>query len=195
MKGNTGRIADVDLSSGTVSILQLPEETYRRYIGGSAWPPDSSGTGRFFRRSPFSRSDSDSDERSADRRQTLRRQPNERDRAFAADRRNRGILLRRPFSPGAQACRVRRSDFIRQSKESSVLLIENESVSVRDAGNLWGMGVLGARGSSKKPTEKSQRPWSSVRPVKTEFPLPASSTKPIMPSAGAAWAPSWAPRT
>lgn len=35
MKGNTGRIADIDLSTGNVSILQLPEETYRRYIGGS----------------------------------------------------------------------------------------------------------------------------------------------------------------
>ena len=35
MNGNTGRIAAVDLSSGTVETLDCPEETYRRFIGGS----------------------------------------------------------------------------------------------------------------------------------------------------------------
>lgn len=35
MKGNTGRIAAVDLSAGTVEMLHYPEDTYRQFIGGS----------------------------------------------------------------------------------------------------------------------------------------------------------------
>jgi aldehyde:ferredoxin oxidoreductase len=35
MKGNTGRIAVINLTAGVVDDLQLPEETYRSFIGGS----------------------------------------------------------------------------------------------------------------------------------------------------------------
>ncbi len=35
MHGNTGRIADINLSSGSIESLNLPFETYRDFIGGS----------------------------------------------------------------------------------------------------------------------------------------------------------------
>ncbi|RPH86597.1 MAG: hypothetical protein EHM66_04010, partial [Deltaproteobacteria bacterium] len=35
MKGNTGKIAIINLATGAVENLQLPEETYRGFIGGS----------------------------------------------------------------------------------------------------------------------------------------------------------------
>ncbi|MGD0277474.1 MAG: aldehyde ferredoxin oxidoreductase N-terminal domain-containing protein, partial [Syntrophales bacterium] len=35
MKGNTGKIISVDLSSGKIQVEQLPEEYYKQYIGGS----------------------------------------------------------------------------------------------------------------------------------------------------------------
>ncbi len=35
MKGNTGKIINVDLTVGTVKVEELPEEHYRKYIGGS----------------------------------------------------------------------------------------------------------------------------------------------------------------
>jgi aldehyde:ferredoxin oxidoreductase len=35
MNGNTGKIAAVDLSSGTVEIISYPGETYRQFVGGS----------------------------------------------------------------------------------------------------------------------------------------------------------------
>jgi aldehyde:ferredoxin oxidoreductase len=35
MFGNTGKIIEVDLSAGTIEQKNLPEEYYRKYIGGS----------------------------------------------------------------------------------------------------------------------------------------------------------------
>ena len=35
MHGNTGRIADINLTTGVVKVLELPAETYQRFIGGS----------------------------------------------------------------------------------------------------------------------------------------------------------------
>jgi aldehyde:ferredoxin oxidoreductase len=35
MKGNTGKVINVDLTSGSVRIETLPEEYYKQYIGGS----------------------------------------------------------------------------------------------------------------------------------------------------------------
>ncbi len=36
LKGMTGKIARVDLSSGTVSVVEPPEEVYKKFLGGSA---------------------------------------------------------------------------------------------------------------------------------------------------------------
>ncbi len=36
LKGMAGRIARVDLSSGTVSVIEPPEEVYKKFLGGSA---------------------------------------------------------------------------------------------------------------------------------------------------------------
>jgi len=35
MKGNTGKIIDVDLTAGKIKVDELPEEYYKKYIGGS----------------------------------------------------------------------------------------------------------------------------------------------------------------
>ena len=35
MFGNTGKIIEVDLSAGTIGQKTLPEEYYKKYIGGS----------------------------------------------------------------------------------------------------------------------------------------------------------------
>ncbi|MHB0988173.1 MAG: aldehyde ferredoxin oxidoreductase family protein [Bellilinea sp.] len=36
LKGMTGKIARVDLTSGTVSVIEPPEEVYKKFLGGSA---------------------------------------------------------------------------------------------------------------------------------------------------------------
>jgi len=35
MKGNTGKVINVDLTAGSSNVETLPEEYYRQYIGGS----------------------------------------------------------------------------------------------------------------------------------------------------------------
>ena len=35
MKGNTGKIINIDLTQGKIDLEMLPEEYYLKYIGGS----------------------------------------------------------------------------------------------------------------------------------------------------------------
>lgn len=48
MKGNTGKVINVDLTAGSSNVETLPEEYYRQYIGGSGlaakifWSGDAS---------------------------------------------------------------------------------------------------------------------------------------------------------
>ena len=151
MKGNTGRIADVDLSSGTVSILQLPEETYRRYIGGSGL------AARIF----WDRADFSADPLSPEAILILMNGPLTGVKLSGVSRMN--ATARSPVTGGIAesscgghfppALRLAGFDGLilsGRAKRPSVLLIENESVSVRDAGNLWGMGVLECTRELKK---------------------------------------------
>lgn len=151
MKGNTGRIADVDLSSGTVSILQLPEETYRRYIGGSGL------AARIF----WDRADFSADPLSPEAILILMNGPLTGVKLSGVSRMN--ATARSPLTGGIAesscgghfppALRLAGFDGLilsGRAKRPSVLLIENESVSVRDAGNLWGMGVLECTRELKK---------------------------------------------
>ena len=151
MKGNTGRIADVDLSSGTVSILQLPEETYRRYIGGSGL------AARIF----WDRADFSADPLSPEAILILMNGPLTGIKLSGVSRMN--ATARSPLTGGIAesscgghfppALRLAGFDGLilsGRAKRPSVLLIENESVSVRDAGNLWGMGVLECTRELKK---------------------------------------------
>jgi len=151
MKGNTGRIADVDLSSGTVSILQLPEETYRRYIGGSGL------AARIF----WDRADFSADPLSPEAILILMNGPLTGVKLSGVSRMN--ATARSPLTGGIAesscgghfppALRLAGFDGLilsGRAKSPSVLLIENESVSVRDAGNLWGMGVLECTRELKK---------------------------------------------
>ena len=143
MKGNTGRIADVDLSSGTVSILQLPEETYRRYIGGSGL------AARIF----WDRADFSADPLSPEAILILMNGPLTGVKLSGVSRMN--ATARSPLTGGIAesscggyfppALRLAGFDGLilsGRAKRPSVLLIEHESVVIRDAGDLWGMGVL-----------------------------------------------------
>lgn len=151
MKGNTGRIADVDLSSGTVSILQLPEETYRRYIGGSGL------AARIF----WDRADFSADPLSPEAILILMNGPLTGVKLSGVSRMN--ATARSPLTGGIAesscgghfppAFRLAGFDGLilsGRAKKPSVLVIENESVSVRDAGNLWGTGVLECTRELKK---------------------------------------------
>ncbi|MDD3250016.1 MAG: aldehyde ferredoxin oxidoreductase family protein [Smithellaceae bacterium] len=151
MKGNTGRIADVDLSSGTVSILQLPEETYRRYIGGSGL------AARIF----WDRADFSADPLSPEAILILMNGPLTGVKLSGVSRMN--ATARSPLTGGIAesscgghfppAFRLAGFDGLilsGRAKKPSVLVIENESVSVRDAGNLWGTGLLECTRELKK---------------------------------------------
>jgi len=151
MKGNTGRIADIDLSTGNVSILQLPEETYRRYIGGSGL------AARIF----WDRADFSADPLSPEAILILMNGPLTGVKLSGVSRMN--ATARSPLTGGIAesscgghfppALRLAGFDGLilsGRAKRPSVLLIENESVSVRDAGNLWGMGVLECTRELKK---------------------------------------------
>lgn len=143
MKGNTGRIADIDLSSGTVSILQLPEETYRRYIGGSGL------AAKIF----WDRADFSADPLSPEAILILMNGPLTGVKLSGVSRMN--ATARSPLTGGIAesscggyfppALRLAGFDGLILSGRAarpSVLLIENESVTIRDAGDLWGRGVL-----------------------------------------------------
>ncbi|HPC86190.1 MAG TPA: aldehyde ferredoxin oxidoreductase family protein [Smithellaceae bacterium] len=143
MKGNTGRIADINLSTGNVSTLQLPEETYRRYIGGSGL------AARIF----WDRADFSADPLSPEAILILMNGPLTGVKLSGVSRMN--ATARSPLTGGIAesscggyfppALRLAGFDGLILSGRAarpSVLLIENESVSVRDAGNLWGMGIL-----------------------------------------------------
>ncbi|HOU04321.1 MAG TPA: aldehyde ferredoxin oxidoreductase family protein [Smithellaceae bacterium] len=151
MNGNTGKIADINLSTGIVKILELPVDTYRRYIGGSGL------AARIF----WDRADFSADPLSPEAILILMNGPLTGVKLSGVSRMN--ATARSPLTGGIAesscgghfppALRLAGFDGLilsGRAKSPSVLLIENESVSVRDAGNLWGMGVLECTRELKK---------------------------------------------
>jgi len=151
MNGNTGKIADINLSTGIVKILELPVDTYRRYIGGSGL------AARIF----WDRADFSADPLSPEAILILMNGPLTGIKLSGVSRMN--ATARSPLTGGIAesscgghfppALRLAGFDGLilsGRAKRPSVLLIENESVSVRDAGNLWGMGVLECTRELKK---------------------------------------------
>ena len=151
MKGNTGRIADIDLSKGTVNILQLPEETYRRYIGGSGL------AAKVF----WDRADFAADALSPEALLIFMNGPLTGVKLSGVSRMN--ATARSPLTGGIAesscggyfppALRLAGFDGLilsGQAERPSLLLIENGSVSIRDAGPLWGKGILACTSDLQK---------------------------------------------
>ncbi len=151
MNGNTGKIADINLSTGIVKILELPVDTYRRFVGGSGL------AAKIF----WDRADFSAGALSPEAILILMNGPLTGIKLSGVSRMN--ATARSPLTGGIAesscgghfppALRLAGFDGLilsGRAKRPSVLLIENESVSVRDAGNLWGMGVLECTRELKK---------------------------------------------
>lgn len=143
MKGNTGRIADINLTTGTVETLHLPEETYRRFIGGSGL------AARIF----LDRADFSADPLSPEALFILMNGPLTGIRLSGASRMN--ATARSPLTYGlaesscggwfAPALRFAGYDGMIISGKAahpSLLLIDKETITIKDAASLWGKGIL-----------------------------------------------------
>jgi aldehyde:ferredoxin oxidoreductase len=143
MNGNTGRIADIDLTTGMVKILQLPEEAYRRFIGGSGL------AAKVF----WDRADFAADALSPEALLILMNGPLTGIKLSGASRMN--ATARSPLTGGIAesscggyfppALRLAGFDGLvisGRAKNPSCLLIDKGTVTIEAAGPLWGKGIL-----------------------------------------------------
>ena len=143
MKGNTGRIADIDLTTGTVKILHLSEEIYRRFIGGSGL------SAKIF----WDRADFAADALSPQALFILMNGPLTGIKLSGASRMN--ATARSPLTGGIAesscggyfppALRLAGFDGLvisGKAEAPSYLLIEQGTVTVKTASHLWGRGIL-----------------------------------------------------
>ena len=143
MKGNTGRIADINLTTGTVETLRLPEETYRRFIGGSGLAAKV-----FWDRADFS-----TDPLSPNALFILMNGPLTGIRLSGASRMN--ATARSPLTYGLAesscggwfppALRLAGYDGLvisGKTEKPSLLLIDKDTITIEDAESLWGTGIL-----------------------------------------------------
>jgi aldehyde:ferredoxin oxidoreductase len=143
MNGNTGRIADIDLTTGMVKILQLPEEAYRRFIGGSGL------AAKVF----WDRADFAADALSPEALLILMNGPLTGIKLSGASRMN--ATARSPLTGGIAesscggyfppALRLTGFDGLvisGRAKNPSCLLIDQGTVTIEAAGPLWGKGIL-----------------------------------------------------
>ncbi|MBW2675386.1 MAG: aldehyde ferredoxin oxidoreductase family protein [Deltaproteobacteria bacterium] len=143
MKGNTGRIADINLTTGTVNTLELPEETYRRFIGGSGLAAKV-----FWDRADFS-----ADALSPEALFILMNGPLTGIKLSGVSRMS--ATARSPLTGGiaesscggyfAPALRLAGYDGLvisGKAEKPSYLLIDRETITIEDAGPLWGKGIL-----------------------------------------------------
>jgi len=142
MNGNTGNIADINLSTGTVAMLRLPEETYRRFIGGSGL-----GAKLFWDRADFS-----ADALSPEALFILMNGPLAGIRLSGASRMS--ATARSPLTGGlaesscggffAPALRLAGYDGLvitGRADKPSVICIDKEKIRIEDAASLWGRGI------------------------------------------------------
>jgi len=143
MNGNTGRIADINLTTGAVEILELPEETYRRFIGGSGLAAKV-----FWDRADFS-----ADPLSPEALFILMNGPLTGIKLSGVSRMN--ATARSPLTGGLAesscggyfppALRLAGYDGLivtGKAARPSLLLIDKKTLSIEDAGPLWGKGIL-----------------------------------------------------
>ena len=143
MNGNTGRIADINLTTRTVGILELPEETYRRFIGGSGLAAKV-----FWDRADFS-----ADPLSPEALFILMNGPLTGIKLSGVSRMS--ATARSPLTGGlaesscggyfAPALRLAGYDGLvisGKAEKPSYLLIDRETITIENAGPLWGKGIL-----------------------------------------------------
>ena len=143
MNGNTGRIADINLTTRTVGILELPEETYRRFIGGSGLAAKV-----FWDRADFS-----ADPLSPEALFILMNGPLTGIKLSGVSRMS--ATARSPLTGGlaesscggyfAPALRLAGYDGLvisGKAENPSYLLIDRETITIENAGPLWGKGIL-----------------------------------------------------
>ncbi|HPL18904.1 MAG TPA: aldehyde ferredoxin oxidoreductase family protein [Spirochaetota bacterium] len=142
MNGNTGNIADIDLTAGTVTALHLPEETYRRFIGGSGL-----GAKIFWDRADFS-----ADALSPEALFILMNGPLAGIRLSGASRMS--ATARSPLTGGLaeSSCGGYFAPALRQAgydglvitgraARPSVICIDRDIITIEDAAVLWGKGI------------------------------------------------------
>jgi aldehyde:ferredoxin oxidoreductase len=143
MSSNTGRIADINLTTGTVETLRLPEETYRRFMGGSGL------AARVF----WDRADLSADPLSPEALFILMNGPLTGIKLSGASRMN--ATARSPLTGGLAesscggyfppALRFAGYDGLvisGKAEKPSLLLIGKDTVTIEDARSLWGTGIL-----------------------------------------------------
>ncbi len=143
MNGNTGRIADISLTTGTVDTLELPGETYRRFIGGSGLAAKV-----FWDRADFS-----ADPLSPEALFILMNGPLTGIKLSGASRMS--ATARSPLTGGLaeSSCGGYFPPVLRlagydglvisgKAKNPSYLLIDKGTLTIEDAGSLWGKGII-----------------------------------------------------
>lgn len=143
MKGNTGRIAVINLTTGVVDNLQLSEETYRRFIGGSGLAAKV-----FWDRADFSAA-----ALSPEALFILMNGPLAGIKLSGASRMN--ATARSPLTSGVAesscggyfppALRLAGYDGLiisGRAENRSYLLVDKGSITIKDARSLWGKGIL-----------------------------------------------------
>jgi aldehyde:ferredoxin oxidoreductase len=143
MHGNTGKIVLIDLTGNTLESLTLPEETYRRFMGGSGL------AAKIF----WDRADFAADALSPEALFILMNGPLTGIRLSGASRMN--ATARSPLTGGLAesscggyfppALRLAGYDGLiitGKAAQPSLLLIDKGTLTIEDAGSLWGKGVL-----------------------------------------------------
>ena len=143
MNGNTGRIVDINLSTGMVKILQLSHEIYWNFIGGSGL------AAKVF----WDRADFTADALSPEALLIFMNGPLTGIKLSGASRMNAtarspltGALAESScggyFSPALRLAGYDGLIISGKAAGPSLILIDDECVTIRNAGSLWGRGIL-----------------------------------------------------
>jgi aldehyde:ferredoxin oxidoreductase len=158
MKANTGKIIDVDLSRGSITIDELPEEYYTKYIGGSGLAAKI-----FWERGNF-----DADPLSPEAMLLFTNGPFAGLKLSGVSRHS--TAGRSPLTGGwgdsscggyfAPELRYAGYDGLvitGKSEKPSLLLIEDDKVKILDASEYWGKGATDVNGALKERFGKAYR--------------------------------------
>ncbi len=143
MNGNAGRIAEINLTTGALELLQLSRETCRRFMGGSGV------AAKIF----WDRADFTADALSPEALFILMNGPLTGIRLSGASRMNAtarspltGALAESScggyFPPALRLAGYDGLIISGKAENPAYLLIDNEAITIEDAGSLWGKGIL-----------------------------------------------------
>ena len=158
MFGNTGKVIEIDLTGGSAEITDLPEEYYKKYIGGSGL-----ATKVFWERGDF-----DADPLSPEAMLIFMNGPFAGLKLSGASRNS--VAGRSPLTGGwadsscggffAPELRYAGYDGIiitGKAKKPSMVIIEDDKIEVVDATDLWGKGIEEVNSSLKGKYGKNAR--------------------------------------